>query len=258
MICCWYAGWIMPVEARPLEWRGYLATAPAPREVVSFVLWNVYFNYPFSNMLPPLWSMQYELIGSITILIVYIVFRELLGRSIVFGFLGLYVYDNSLDQLYYCMLFGCLFAEIYYRKLLRDQFFLPGIFLISTIYNFGEYFEMSKDQQFFNTLLFSIGLIFFYPVKIFFASHLFQQLGSLSFVMYLSHPIILWILIWPLMNLIHNTIFYNIGLVGANVLSITLCLITAKLLSGVDRFSINCSRIFAVNVMKYTSIKMTI
>lgn len=260
MICCWHAGWVMPVEARPLEWRGYLTAAPAPREVVLFVLWNVYFNYSFSSILGPLWSMQYELIGSITILIVYIMFRRPLTRGIVFGFLGLYVYSNSLDYLYYCMMVGCLFAEIYYRKLLRDQFFLPGILLIITIYNFSEYFEMTKNEQFFNLLLFSMGLIFFYPVKMLFASHLFQGLGSVSYVMYLSHPIILWVLIWPLINNMNNLIdyrFYNISLFAVNLLSIILCLILAKLLSGVDKLSIVCSRIFAVNVMKYTSRKMT-
>ncbi len=166
----------------------------------SIILGNSYLN-------PPLWTIKIELIGSLFLLIFYIVKsninikRDVIMMLILFIFLYIMYHETSIY--FYAMFIGSLlnyFKVVSKKKVIA--FLIIGIYFGAFQYNsYYNYlpnivinnYEIFIKKDFYNTIgaIFIVISVINGGGKILFSSKLGLYLGKVSYSMYLLHMIVL-------------------------------------------------------------------
>lgn len=77
----------MHVSERPIEWRPYVTHAPTVIEALRFTFYDVFFRYSAkTSLMPQLWTMKYELFGSVAVFVSLLAFGRWRFREA--GYIG--------------------------------------------------------------------------------------------------------------------------------------------------------------------------
>lgn len=109
---CFRFGLIVEPANRPMRLQSVLVTAPDYLRIIKFSLYDVFFRYdPVQTLIPPLWTMPFELWGSCLVIGTLFVASRLRRRFIIYLLVSIIAYQ--LNTIYMAFLLGMVFAEIY-------------------------------------------------------------------------------------------------------------------------------------------------
>lgn len=234
-------------EDRPGRFQFFLVHSPSLMETLRFASFDVFFRYSASStLIPPLWTMPYELMGSFLVLGALALTPRSMARFGVYAPLSVLAY--FVHPLYATFIVGAVAAEIFISGdlakakalLARSSAFLvlAGCAFALALPDLarGSYFAVS-------TCIFT-GCVFSERLCAFFENAVSRFLGRISFSLYLVHAPVLWILT---LNLARWTNSHGLGvpgLLGTAFITIVTALLAARALVPVDEFGISTSRRF--------------
>jgi peptidoglycan/LPS O-acetylase OafA/YrhL len=238
---------------------GWLASYFYPNiSIVTALREATYSSILFGNnaFIPPLWTLKIEFIGSLYLLLFYIVKpknQNLLPVSIALAAIFLY---HQLDSIYYLAIFsGSLINRIYLKPALRGLFFITGFYFGAFQYQ-SHWFEFLpsfsrwiSDPAIDKTTYNAIGAFLMTTAVIngfgrrFFEMSFIQFLGKISFPLYLIHFVVLCsITCWLYLFFPHNKAFIILNL----LLYLLICFIFASIFEKfIDKPSIKLSHKFS-------------
>lgn len=189
---------IPAIGYRPNSYQGFLITTPTIWETMVTSLYNVYFDSTKSQLLiPSIWTMTYECWGSCLILAILAIFGKLQNRIVIYLSLIIIAYFIGTFPYYSTFLVGLVFAEIYteqifsllkkYANIFAKLLLIPAVYLC-----------IRQPQT--NFIFYLLGpcllifcLIFNSWTSKFLSNKLSRFLGSISYPLYLSHVLILYV-----------------------------------------------------------------
>ena len=209
-----------------------------------------------SQLLPPVWTLKIEFIGSLYILLFYILKPKnklLLPTIIVFGLL--YAFHKESSIYFLAIFFGSFISLIKVSTNTRAILFCFGVYLggfqfDSALYDYLPKILAWERKTFYN----SLGAIFLTTAVVngfgekFFTSKIIQFLGKISFSIYLLHFIIL----CSISSFIYLTLPQKEIYLAINfVVYIALCFVFSKLFEvSVDRLSIRAAHRFSTYIFR--------
>jgi peptidoglycan/LPS O-acetylase OafA/YrhL len=234
-------------EDRPGRFQLFLVNSPSLLETLRFAGFDVFFRYSASStLIPPLWTMPYEMMGSFLVLGALALTPRSLARFWIYVPLAVLAY--AVHPLYAAFIVGAVAAEIFISGdlakakalLARSSAFLvlAGCIFALALPDLarGSYFAVS-------TCIFA-GCAFGDRLRSFLQNAVSRFLGRISFSLYLVHAPVLWILSLRLAHWTNGRGLGAPGLLGAALVTIVTALLAARALVSVDEFGISTSRHF--------------
>lgn len=238
---------IPPPALRPENYKNYLAEIPKFLDFFQFHFWEVLYQYNGQrSLIPPLWTMQIEFLGSIYVLCSMILIDNLKFKPFFIIILGLI--SIQLDFHYSLFFIGVLLAWIYSRYPFVNKIFIGYLsFFIALLSSwFFNYFDSYEIFTFIFQVLclssFFIAAMYCKPVKSFLSSPLSIYLGKISFFLYLIHSVVMWTIGLRLIN--------SIGNVWIDCIGVLTSLILAHYLTFFDMIGIRLSREIGALILK--------
>jgi peptidoglycan/LPS O-acetylase OafA/YrhL len=186
---------IAPFELRPTPYNYYLRFEPTFSHLFTSSLFDVFFRFSKDQVyIVPLWSMQFELIGSA----ITIGFLAIFGRDkLALWIFGAALFTVTLIQNSYYSLFvaGMLLANIYVTYDLSGKRF-QSLLCLGILLGWTAPFLTNNDLRspFFmgSMIIFFSSMIWITPIRSFFEKKPSLFLGRISFPLYLLHGPVLW------------------------------------------------------------------
>jgi peptidoglycan/LPS O-acetylase OafA/YrhL len=244
-----YLAWrlhvIPEVRERSGLFMGFLARAPSLWQTFRFAFFDVFFRYSASDtLLPPLWTMTYEIAGSAAILAALAVAGTLRWRMAAYLLLSALAY--CVEPFYCSFLVGVLVAEVYImdefarlKRLIRlaaPILIVAAVILAAQLPGKNEPFYLCVSTMFF------IGCVFSRRSRRFFENGASLFLGRISYSLYLIQTVVLYTLALHLSAWSQNADYGAKGLITADGLTVIVSLLLARGLVIVDEASIAASR----------------
>lgn len=253
LICfiCMKTKIIPPVELRTGNWKNFLVTTPSIIEFVRFHFFDVFYNFSHArSLIPPLWTMEIEFIGSIILLSSLLFVNELKSKFFFFILCCVSFWFNYLYSLFFI---GAALAWFYSQFTPKNTVLIGYLASIVALISswFFKYFDTSGTFSIlFQTgccLSFFISAMYCKPVQDFLSSPISLYLGKISFSLYLIHSVVMWTVGLRIMDSVSNWLL--------NGICIVVSLILAHFLSYFDRIAIKLSRkvgnsFFSANTVK--------
>lgn len=247
-----YSGWISVFFKTPIDFFS----------VLRFSVYDVFFNYDSNNTLnPPLWTMSYELLGSLIIYAYLLFFRS--GDSVWWKTAILFmVVFAALQSYFLCFMAGYLIAEINRRYpawsnnywIAKISSISPFAFMLLFVVS---YFFRGSPHVIAGSVI-AIGLVFFasYSESIsrVLSNSISEFFGRISFPLYLIHVVVL-----SSFSCFLFVLFYRVGLDGDvsillnMALTVVLCVMISVALIPVEKRSMSYSKWIAKLLVGYLS-----
>jgi peptidoglycan/LPS O-acetylase OafA/YrhL len=233
------------VNERPGRYQEFLTNSPTLWQTTRFALFDVFFHYSeASTLIPPLWTMSYELIGSILVLGSLALAKEFGRRFIVYISIGCLAYFGS--PFYCAFVIGIVVAEIYISddipgarralSIISPFFVISSAILATQLPNAGSGHYLSVA-----TLLF-LGCVFSNFMRGLLEAGASKFLGRISFSLYLVHSPVLFVVGLRLSRFVDSFNVRAVGLLSAGTAVVITAVIVARALVFVDEASIAFSR----------------
>jgi peptidoglycan/LPS O-acetylase OafA/YrhL len=243
---------------------GWLAPYFYPNiSIVTALKEATYSSILFGNnaFIPPLWTLKIEFIGSLYLLLFYVVKPK--NHTLLPGLIVLVAifFYHQLDGIYYLAIFsGSFINRIYLKSTLKNLFFIVGFYLGAFQYQ-SYWFEFLPsfsswiaDPAIDKTIYNAIGAFLMTTAVIngfgrrFFEMSFIQFLGKISFPLYLIHFIVLCsITCWLYLFFPQNKVFMFLNF----LLYLLICFIFASFFEKViDKPSIKLSHQFSQWLLK--------
>lgn len=240
-------GLIPPVEDRQGRLLDFLVTAPSTIDTVTFSWYEVFFHYDSSDTLvPPLWTMTYEMWGSILILSILALVGESGKRWVLYAVLCGVTY--CIHPIYTAFLVGLLLAEVHASHLLMKHeavmnrlstIFIPGILILAL-------FLPGKDTNEYPGLFFTVSSGFVACVLLnqrltgFFSNRISRWLGTISFPLYLIQAPVFFTVTLNLYNAVERS---ALGAIAINLVTVVIALSLARGLVITDVLGVRTARV---------------
>jgi len=178
--------------------QAFLPVAPSLWEVVRSSFFDTFFAFsPSTTLIPPLWTMPFELWGSCLVLGASLVAGQLPRRFLVYGLLTLLAY--FVHQIYAAFMMGLLLAEFYaagaWKKnasrisVFSTLGFCASIYAAAVLPRAG---DEHRNAYLAVAVAMTVSCIFSKPLSSMLSSSLSRFLGRISFPLYLIHgPVML-------------------------------------------------------------------
>lgn len=239
-------GLIPDVEKRQGRLQEFLVAVPSIGDAISFSSYGVFFDYkPSQTLVPPLWTMTYEIWGSFLILALLALIGELGKRWVLYAILCYVTY--RVHPIYTAFLVGLLLAELHASRLLMKHdtmvnrlstIVFPGILLLAT-------FLPGKDTNNYPGLFLIVSSLFVTCVLLnnsltgFFSNRVSRWLGTISFPLYLIQAPVFFIVSLNLYNYVERSVP---GAIAINLATILIALALAPGLVFADVLGIKTAR----------------
>lgn len=239
-------GLIPDVEKRQGRLQEFLVAAPSIGDTITFSSYGVFFDYkPSQTLVPPLWTMTYEIWGSFLILALLALIGELGKRWALYAILCYLTYH--IHPIYTAFLVGLLLAEIHASRLLMKHesmvnrlstIVFPGILLLAT-------FLPGKDTNNYPGLFLTVSSLFVTCVLLnksltaFFSNTVSRWLGTISFPLYLIQAPVFFIVSLNLYNHVERSLPVATAI---NLATILIALALARGLVFADALGIKTAR----------------
>jgi len=237
-------GLIWPVQERPVPYNTLLAFNPTLKHLLNFSLYNVFFNYQFSETYAGvLWTMPIEFLGTflvISVLLIGDLLRIRMVLTVFAGFWFLYVKSP-----YAAFFFGILLANLYYHGYLHYAKIGWVLLLCGTCLNL---IFQNEWAVLVGASVFCLGVFNSPHAKVFFSSKLSEWLGWISFPLYLVHGPVMFVIGMPLLVLARGNV---VSMLFTDVIVIIVSIFAAILFVPINNFSIKASRLFGEKVLSY-------
>lgn len=179
-----------PGDRLPRFQNFYSMTEPSLLQTLRFSLYRVFFGYDSNeSLIPPLWTMQYELWGSFAVFSLLALIGALDKRFVMYPILLVIAY--KIHPMYSAFLVGLCFAEAYsldmfsvHKTALRV---LSTVLIIPTLYWMTLLPGQDHKLYFVTSSLFVFCVITHDGIADFFSNKLSRFLGKISFPLYLIH-----------------------------------------------------------------------
>jgi len=240
------SGIIPQVSERPEIFKFLFIDKVELLGVLKFSFFDVFFNYsPETSLIPPLWTMPFEFLGSVVILVLCALFGKNKHRLKIYFLLFWIIYAF---HFYYLSSFvaGMIFADLYQLKKIKPTFRIPfGSFLIASILAIALPGGSQKLYLAVSLLMF-YGLIYCQPITEFLQNKISVFFGTISFTLYLFHSLIIWSFALPMAAFLKNNgLLSNSFLWLIDLFTILISILGARFFVNVDRFSVTFSHKFA-------------
>lgn len=235
--------------------RSYYNFVPSFKMALREGLWGMYFSYDQVNSYNPvLWTMEYELKGSVLIFAFLSLFGVIKNRVYIYAVLIMI----SFDTLYLPFIFGVMISDLMYsaecekyreylkaRVLFQCCIFIAGIFLYfyaldSTVSLYGRLqfglFEAYNIpvEQFYHIIGASMIIFAIFHLEIlqrFFSLKFFTIIGKYSFSLYLIHaPILLSVGGFVFLSMVNHGLSLAVSILGGVLSAILITVPTTLLL----------------------------
>lgn len=204
-----------------------------------------------SQFLPPVWTLKVEFIGSLYVLLFYILKpKNYLLLPIAIALILLHVVHRESSIYFFAIFFGSLISLARVNRKMKPYLFFIGIYFggfqfESVLYDYLPQILIWERKTFYNTLgavFLTTSIVSGFGEK-FFTSRIIQFLGKISFSIYLLHFIILCsISSFLYVALPQGEVFLMLNF----LIYLSLCLISSRIFEVVvDHYSINISHQFA-------------
>lgn len=239
-------GLIPYVEQRQGRLQEFLIAAPSVGEAINFSLYGVFFDYkPSQTLVPPLWTMVYEMWGSFLILGLLAMIGELDKRFVLYAILCYVTYN--IHPIYTAFLVGLLLAELQASRLLLKHeamvnrvstvlfsgILILAIFLPGRDTNNYPGFFLTVSTAFVTCVLLNKGLTGF------FSNTVSRFLGTISFPLYLIQAPVFFLVTLNLYNSFERSMQAAIAI---NLATIMIALALARGLVSTDVLGITTAR----------------
>ncbi|STY28006.1 Acyltransferase family [Legionella wadsworthii] len=230
---------IPPLALRPEKFRSFLVEVPNFFDFCRFHFFQVLYHYDKKqSLIPPLWTMQIEFLGSIFVLCSLLVIDKLKFKPVFILIFSIIAMQWNI--LYSLFFIGVMLAWVYSKYPSVNNTFIGYLTLFLALLSswfFDHHFHSQISFSFifkvFCLLNFFIAAMYCKPVQNFLSSPLSIYLGKISFSLYLIHSLVIWTVGLRLMNSIDNLWIDCIG--------VLISLILAHYLTYVDAVGIKLS-----------------
>ena len=239
-------GLIPDVEKRQGRLNEFLVATPSIGDTVAFSLYGVFFAYkPSQTLVPPLWTMTYEIWGSFLVLALLALVGKLGKRWVVYAILGVVTYH--INPMYAAFLVGLLLAELHASGLLMTHektanrlstMLFPGILLLAT-------FLPGSDTTLYPDVFLTLSASFVTCVLLnksltgFFSNTVSRWLGTISFPLYLIQAPVFFVVTLNLYNSVERSVLAAIVI---NLATLLIALALARGLVFADVLGIKTAR----------------
>ena len=226
----------------------YSMTEPSLIQTVRFSMYRAFFSYDSNeSLIPPLWTMAYEIWGSFAIFSVLALIGTLEKRFVLYPFLFLIAY--TIHPMYSAFLVGLFFAEAYslgifstHRKML---FLLSASLMMPTLY----WTTLLPGQD--HKVYLAVSSLFVFCVIAndrltgFFSNKMSRFLGEISFPLYLIHAPV-----FAALSLHLYTYFgwSSYSAIAINLFAMLVSLTMARWLVCVDQLGIKASKLIGARL----------
>jgi peptidoglycan/LPS O-acetylase OafA/YrhL len=229
-----HLGLILEPALRPELYKSLLLVKPSFLEFAKFHFFEVLYNFNWNkSLIIPLWTMQYEFLGSIT-LILSLLAIDGAKQGKQFLLIALIIALTLVNIFYGLFFIGALFAWIYSNTDVEEWNLLGRVVFIASLILTIFSYSIGVVAQ----LVCAIGIFFsamcWSSFKSFLSTNLSIYLGKISFPLYLIHAVVMWVVG---LNLIGTVSAWVV-----NVICVIVSLISAHYLVMVDAFSVSFSR----------------
>lgn len=238
-------GLVPPLDLRPALFREFLQNTPTFIHFAKFHLFQVLYHYQQNDsLIPPLWTMQYEFIGSCFLICSLLLAHRIRPYYKLFFLLiisSLLIRKNFFYSLFFI---GAALAWLYSNYPIKTEtkntnsrglcFFFTSI-ISSWFFNyFDEFTRFSHIYQSACLICFFISVMYCKSIQSFLSSRLSVYLGKISFPLYLIHSVVIWTIGLNLIGRVDTWV--------SNCICIVIALIAAHLLTFFDTIAIMTSR----------------
>jgi peptidoglycan/LPS O-acetylase OafA/YrhL len=228
LVLLMHTGWLPPAGDRPAAWRSAVPSAPDLLETLRFCLFGVFFHYdPARSPNPPLWSMPYELWGSVLVLGLLFVAGRLQRR------LAVYVASAALaawvHPIYASFVAGLVMAEVHAGRWLaahRDRIgqvataTLPVLAIAFTSLTYD--IDGHPWQLVVAGVVLTFSIVFSPVYARWFSGRVSRFLGRISFPLYLSHTGVLLFYSLNAMHWLRPETAWQLALVNLSTVAVAL------------------------------------
>ena len=231
----------------------YSMTEPSLFETIRFSVYRVFFSYDSNeSLIPPLWTMQYEIWGSFAIFSLLALIGTLKKRFVIYPVVLLIVY--KIHPMYSAFLVGLCFAEAYALDIFSTH--KPRLHALSTFLMIPTLYSMTllpgQDHKFYlvTASLFVFCVIANNRMADFFSNRFSRFLGTISFPLYLIHIPVFAVLSLRLYTYMGWTTY---SAVAINLLTILVSITLAWCLVYGDRLGIKIAKLLGNAVVQDTA-----
>lgn len=241
-----------------------LTSAPSLLMTMKFALYDVFFHYDGERtLIPPLWSMPYELFGSYLVLATLALIGGLSRRFVIYAVLMVLAYLTN--PYYTTFVIGLIFAEIYsqvysqeiFAKLKRRLVLLSKILLLPAIY-FCTVFNADEplNTYLLTATLITFCLIFNPQMTNILSGKLSRFLGKISFTLYLTHGPLFLLYTVNLYRIINPSYIgsWPIALL-VDLSTVLVCIVAAWVLVPIDKLGIKVGKVMCALLLKSSNFK---
>lgn len=248
-----YATGIVPnADQRPNGgWQYIMLQPPKIIDVIQFSLFDVFFNYTLATtLIPPLWTMPIEFIGSFLTLFLCAIFGKIKYRLVVYG--AVLIVAIYLKSYYSAFIAGILFAEMYLKyEPGKHPTYIPIIFFIIGACLAIQVLNSSFYLYLLTAVILFYGMMYAKNIKKFLESKTSIFMGRISFTLYMLHAIVMWCFTLPIYNLLRiNALDTPSQILLLNLISIALSIFLSYKLVFIDEISISFSHKFSSLMMQ--------
>lgn len=178
-------GAILAPSERPPELAGYFAFDPTLSHLLRFGLFDVFFDYTFSNSYaPPLWTISYELLGSVLVVSLLLIVGHPLRHIALYGVIGAVCF--AFQPWYFLFMAGVFLAGVHKAWSPHMTSRAGALLMIAGAFLSGVSGEQSHVLVLAATLFF-VGAIHTTYAVAFLSTRFGRWLGEISFPIYLLH-----------------------------------------------------------------------
>ena len=221
--------WLVDPAQRPPLFRDFVTEAPSLHEALRFSLVDVFFHYDArTSPIPPLWTMAYELFGSVAVFATLLVFGTWRWRVVGYAAVAASVY--ILHPIYTAFMAGVMLAAAHVQWPKAEsvtRYTLPLVLVGCAWLVRNEPGRLSIPAA----ILITWCAISNSHFSAFLGHRLSRWLGSISFPLYLTH----------------STVFYAFSLampsgLVTNLLTVAVALVLATIFIPTDRLGVWAAR----------------
>jgi peptidoglycan/LPS O-acetylase OafA/YrhL len=255
------------------DWLGsFMHTAPGLRESVTYMLFDVYTNVPNQHaVIPFLWTMRFELLGSILVFGVLLGLSRLRGMGLLFAwlFIGLLfaatIYGRQ-DHLA-CFLAGLGFARLrslgFFGHIQSDGrvkiMSYIAILVIGTLDGFSHWLLIGRGWVPLASVLLVFAVFCNRRLCAAFTSRISQSLGRISFPLYLiQFPVLISITSYAICYAGSRGMLLPWTIVAISVTSVLVCLAAARAFAPIERLTRSIGNAIALRILDSNSTRVPI
>jgi peptidoglycan/LPS O-acetylase OafA/YrhL len=261
------AGFMANGRAAALMGNGYLASfynfVPSFKGALSYSLWDIYFRY--QDVFPTsynrvLWTMSYELYGSLLVFLLLALFGTLRSRFAIYAAFGI-LFCLTGQPAMVAFVFGIGLAEFYHHRAFGRLGNHAGSLALSLLLLLAGWIYSSFHPDYspkpldlpFVAMLMVFGVIINRRVRKLFETRLSLFMGHISFPLYLTHLLVICSLTSALyIALAAMGIGARTALFLAAAVTLPVCLAVARAFQPVETAGISLSKRFANAVLRRT------